>query len=76
MVHELIKKYGLLNYMKIKPSCTATPADLLLFHTSSYVQQLAKHDTTDESSSDTDSDASIDEDSESYGLGITYHKFF
>jgi histone deacetylase 8 len=75
MVHELIKNYGLLSCMQIKPSKRATADDLLLFHSSSYVQQLIKHNADESSSSDSDSDVSIDDDAESYGLVYDCPKF-
>lgn len=40
VVAELIKGYGLLNYMKVIPSVAATEDELCAFHSSSYISYL------------------------------------
>lgn len=40
LVHNLIKAYGLLHYMKVYSSCPASNEDLCSFHSSDYIDYL------------------------------------
>ncbi|XP_077282936.1 histone deacetylase 8-like [Arctopsyche grandis] len=61
MVHALIESYELLKYMNIIPSVKATPEDLQLFHSSSFVKCMKE-------SNDLDLD-DVNEEQIEFGLG-------
>jgi hypothetical protein len=73
MVHELIASHQLLDHLYVKPPREATYEELLLFHSSLYVDCLIKNQKPEKSnnSDDPDDSDSSDEESRDCGLGMS-----